>query len=75
MANLDLDNLPQKGEPGQFKNKGASFQVTILKARIRYGVVDVLVEPLHGSGSFWITYEKVRIMNDAVTPVEAALLS
>ncbi len=74
MANLDLDSLPSKGEAVVFQHKGASFDMVVTNARIRYGQVDVQIAPLsNGHGSFWVTYESVKIMNDSV--VEKALAS
>lgn len=57
MANLDLDKLPKKGESFNFTHRGASFQMTVLNARIRYGQIDVLIAPVAGDGSFWVRYE------------------
>ena len=68
---IDLNSLPKKGEEVVFTHKGARFQMTVLNARIRYGQIDVELEPLHGTGSFWVTYNSVK----PKTPVEAALAS
>ncbi len=78
MANLDLDSLPSKGEPVVFKHKGAEFDMVVTNARIRYGQVDVQIAPFTaGRGSFWVTYESVRLpsMNADNSPVEKALVS
>jgi hypothetical protein len=77
MANLDLDSLPKKGEAVIFNHRGASIQMIVENARIRYGQVDVLLSPVAGSGTFWVTYASVKTSNDtnAPTPVEKALNS
>jgi len=77
MANIDLDSLPKKGEAVTFTHRGAHIQMIVENARIRYGQIDVLLSPVAGSGSFWVTYASVKTMNDvsAPTPVEQALNS
>lgn len=67
--NIDLNSLPKVGEAVLFKHKGASIQMTVQNARIRYGQVDVLLSPVAGTGSFWVTYASVK------TPIDAALAS
>lgn len=56
MAEINLDNLPKKGEVVTFQHRGASFQMRITNARIRYGQIDVQIAPVDGAGSFWVTY-------------------
>lgn len=51
---LDLNNLPKVGEVLSFNHKGATFQVTVKNARIRYGNIDALVSPVNGTGEFWL---------------------
>ena len=57
MNTLNLDTLPKKGESVVFKHRGATFQVVIQNARIRYGQIDVEISPVAGTGSFWVKYE------------------
>lgn len=57
---LNLDNLPKKGESVTFKTRGATFQMVIENARIRYGKIDVLVSPVAGTGSFWVRYDNLK---------------
>lgn len=55
---LNLSALPSVGEIVSVKFKGASFNAKVLDARIRYGNIDALVEPVSGSGKFWTVYTK-----------------
>lgn len=60
MTSLNLDNIPKKGEALTYKTRGASFQMIVQDARIRYGKIDVLVSPLAGSGAFWVRYDNLK---------------
>lgn len=68
---IDLNTLPKVGEAVTFQHKGASIQMTVQNARIRYGQIDVLLSPVAGEGSFWVTYASVKKQ----TPIDAALAS
>ena len=57
MSMLNLENLPKKGEIVTFKHRGASFQMTVVNARIRYGKIDAELSPVNGEGSFWVRYD------------------
>ena len=74
MLNIDLNTLPKKGDNIVFNHRGASFQMTVQDARIRYGEIDVKIAPLHGTGAFWVRYSTVKSVVE-VTPVDAALAS
>lgn len=50
----NLSNLPKVGDVLPFNYKGATFMVTVKNARIRYGNIDALVEPVNGTGEFWL---------------------
>lgn len=63
---LNLDNLPKKGDAFTFKHRGASFQMVITNARIRYGQIDVQVSPVAGDGGFWVRYEKTATPSEVV---------
>lgn len=65
---LNLDALPSKGEVISVKFKDATFNVRVLDARIRYGNVDALVEPISGSGKFWTVYIKPTVKAPPATP-------
>ena len=57
---LDLDNLPKKGQQVTYKHRGASFVMTIVEARIRYGKIDVALSPVNGTGAFWVRFDKLN---------------
>ena len=63
---LDLDNLPQKGKVVTYKHRGAEFQMTIVEARIRYGKIDVALQPVNGNGAFWVRFDKLNDSTDTV---------
>lgn len=65
---LNLSNLPSVGEVIAVKFKGASFNARVIDARIRYGNVDALVEPINGSGQFWTVYTKTVVKAPPATP-------
>ncbi len=71
--NIDLDSMPKRGEAVLFNHRGASIQMIVENARIRYGQVDVKLSPVAGTGSFWVTYASVKTVT--ATPVESALAS
>ena len=52
------------GNPAIYRCTGASgwmdINVTILDARERFGRIDVLVTPMAGSSSMWISLSSVR---------------
>lgn len=49
--------------------KTASFDVTIINARTRYGTVDALIQPVSGEGAFWVELGKLNEKGVA-SPVE-----
>ncbi len=69
---IDLNSLPKKGEAVLFNHRGASIQMVVENARIRYGQIDVLLSPVAGTGSFWVTYASVKA---TPTPIDTALAS
>ena len=47
------------GSTGSYQpTRGLSFAVRVLDARTRFGNVDVLVQPVAGSGEQWITLDR-----------------
>ncbi len=73
---INLDNMPKNGTAVTFKHRGASFQMIIESARIRYGQVDVKLSPIAGEGAFWVKYDTLNTTTEeTVTPVEQALNS
>jgi hypothetical protein len=48
----------------------ASFDVTIINARTRYGTVDVLIQPVAGEGAFWVEYGRLIEIPSTETPSE-----
>lgn len=65
---LNLSALPKMGEIILVDHKGASFNARVLDARIRYGNIDALVEPVNGSGQFWTVYTKPEVKIPPATP-------
>lgn len=71
MQNLNLENLPKVGSIFLFNHRGASFNMKVMNARIRYGNIDVLVSPVDGDGSFWVKYDNATVLTPTETPVIA----
>lgn len=56
---LNLDNLPVNGTVTTYSHRGAHFPVTIMSSRVRYGNIDVQLQPVNGQGSFWIRQDSL----------------
>jgi hypothetical protein len=56
---LNLDNLPQNGTVVNYSHRGAQFPVKIVSSRVRYGQIDVQLQPINGTGSFWVRADSV----------------
>jgi hypothetical protein len=59
----DLDSFP--GRTGTFEFDGLSFGVKIVKARLRFGHLDLLITPSVGNGERWVEQHRV-ILDDNV---------
>jgi len=59
----DLDSFP--GRTGTFEFDGLSFGVKIVKARLRFGHLDLQIAPVVGSGERWVEQHRV-ILDDSI---------
>lgn len=57
IANVDLTRYSNRR--GYIKMNTMSIGVDIIKARIRYGHIDLLVSPITGTGEKWMEIHKV----------------
>ena len=64
----DLDSYANR--IGQFVSDGLSFQVKVVKARLRFGHLDLLIVPAVGSGERWVEQHRV-----ALDPVQSARIA
>lgn len=55
----DLDSYV--GRIGYFEQDDLSFAVTVSKARLRFGHLDLLITPVSGSGERWVEQHRVRL--------------
>jgi len=62
---IDLDSY--KNVTGTIDVNGLCIGVTIKDARIRYGHLDFLVEPIFGSGEKWMENHKVATQGTLVS--------
>ena len=60
----DLDTYA--GKTGTFQFDGLDFAVTVVKARLRFGHLDLLIKPANGSGEKWVEQHRVSLKEDRV---------
>lgn len=60
----DLDSFP--GRTGTFEFDGLSFGVKIVKARLRFGHLDLQIAPVVGSGERWVEQHRVILDDNPV---------
>lgn len=68
---LNLDNLPVNGTVVMYKHRGAEFPVTIMSSRVRYGNIDVQLQPVNGQGSFWVRNDGINAEKTASEVITA----
>lgn len=49
------------GRQAKYRVGGMTFTVTITDVRPRYGVVDVEITPVHGTGKQWVQLTSVEL--------------
>lgn len=50
------------GQTGAYRpSRDLNFEVRVLDARTRYGTIDVLIAPVAGNGSQWVTLDRVGL--------------
>ena len=59
MKNSEINQLI--GKYGRFSTEGMIFRVNILDARSSFGRTDLEITPADGSGSKWVSMERVSI--------------
>ena len=55
----EADWTPRHGRGGGQKG-GVAVRVRIVDARVRYGTIDLEIEPVAGAGSVWVTEGQLR---------------
>lgn len=55
----DLDSY--EGRTGRFEFDSLSFEVKVVKARLRFGHLDLLIAPTVGSGERWVEQHRVTL--------------
>lgn len=60
----DLDSYA--GRTGRFEFDGLSFTVNVVKARLRFGHLDLLITPAVGSGERWVEQHRVTLDEQTV---------
>lgn len=63
----DIDIAQLKGMSGTMSIDALHVGICIIDARRRFGHVDVLVEPLNGTGEQWVEKHRVRNLVSQVT--------
>ena len=63
----DLDSFP--GRTGTFEFDGLSFGVKIVKARLRFGHLDLLIAPTVGNGERWVEQHRVVLDDNVIRNV------
>lgn len=55
-----------KGKRGTIKVNKLTVGVKVVDARMRYGHLDLLIEPVAGEGAQWTEHHKVSIANETI---------
>ena len=63
----DLDSFP--GRTGTFQFDGLSFGVKIVKARLRFGHLDLLIAPSVGNCERWVEQHRVVLDDNVIRNV------
>jgi hypothetical protein len=69
----DLDSFV--GRTGNFDTDGLSFGVRVVKARLRFGHLDLLITPTFGKGERWVEQHRVNLSEAEEVTISAEVVS
>lgn len=64
----DLDSFVNR--TGNFDTDGLSFGIRVVKARLRFGHLDLLVTPIFGHGERWVEQHRVHLAEQEAPVLE-----
>lgn len=64
----DLDSFVNR--TGNFDTDGLSFGIRVVKARLRFGHLDLLVTPIFGEGERWVEQHRVDLAEQEAPVIE-----